>query len=115
MSLAELDENDEQPTNAPSEGAALAGFQQELRSYYQSIRGFSQCDISEILLTLAGCNARAAEIRDGLVANESRRAAHFRTRQLEPFMECLEFQFKVFSRLQAVRQMEADFTRGGYT
>ncbi len=108
--------NDAQPSseallNGSSETSAIRGFQDELDSYYASMRAFSDRDVVDIFQAVAAFSARACEIRSGLVRHESRRAAAFRTRELEPFLEACDFQFRVFSRIQAVRTMEADLSR----
>ena len=64
-------------------------------------------------MKIASYAAYASEMRGRVVRSESRRMQAFRTRELDPFLDQCEFQFKVWSRYQSVRQMEYDLTRGG--
>lgn len=94
------------------EGAVILAARSELDGYYVQMRAFDAMDVTDIFQKVAAWSGRAAELRSHLVRQESRRAATFRTRELEPFLEQLDFQFRVYSRLQSVRQMEADLARG---
>lgn len=87
--------------------------QAELDGYYALMREFSGADMTEILMGLAAFSARASEIRTVLVREENRRAQSFRTKELDPFLEEVDRQFKVWSRLQAVRDMEFRASGGG--
>lgn len=113
VSLHEVDDRSVNPGAASTEASLIFGFQQEFDSYYAAMRHFSDRDVTEIFMAVAAFSARACEIRSNLIRNESRRAAAFRTREIDPFLEACEFQFKVWSRLQSVRQMEVDLSRGG--
>lgn len=97
------------PTTADDQ---IAPLQREIDAYYALMREFETLDVSEIFMRLAAFTARASEVRSRLVRRESKRASAFRTRELDPFIEECERQFRYWSRFQAVRQMEADLTRG---
>lgn len=113
MSLHELGPTPSTSHATATEAALIHSCQQEFDSYYVAMRQFSDLDVTEIFMAIAAFSARACEIRSNLGRNESRRAAAFRTREIDPFLEACEFQFKVWSRLQSVRQMEVDLSRGG--
>lgn len=87
--------------------------QGEVDSYYEAMSLFAQMDLSEILMRLAAISARASAVRCQVVRTESRRMAAFRVRELDPLIEEVDRQFKIWSRLQAVRSMEWDMSRGG--
>ena len=77
------------------------------------MREFSNEDLTEILGAIAAMAAYAAELRGKVVRSESMRLKAFRTRELDPFLDQCEFQFKVWSRYQSVRTLEWDISRGG--
>lgn len=99
------------PANS-DEASVISAARRELDGYYVEMRHFDGFDVTDIFQKIAAWSGRAAELRSHLVRQESRRAATFRTRELEPFLEQLDFQFRIYSRLQSVRQMEADLSRG---
>lgn len=84
----------------------------ELDGFYVQMRTFGAADPAEVFLTLAAMTARVSEVRSHIVRNESRRSQAFRTREVDPFLDECDRQFKYHSRAQSVRQMEADLTRG---
>ena len=106
-----LDEVKPTVTNGDERGVILA-LQEELDGYWFEMRGFAALEPSDVMLKLSSFGARAGELRARLIRSESRLANGFRIRQLDPFLEQLEFQFKVHSRLVAVRTMEWDMVRG---
>jgi hypothetical protein len=84
----------------------------ELALYLGEMKSFTADNVYEALSALASMNARAAELRHGLYNLGNPRSRSFRDGELRDFFETCEFQFKVFSRLQAVRQQEFDLSRG---
>jgi hypothetical protein len=84
----------------------------ELDEGYTTMRKFGSMDITDVLLCLSAFSARAAEMRAQCNRVENRKAAAFRTREVDPFLEEVDRQFRIHSRLQAVRQMEWDAMRG---
>lgn len=84
-----------------------------LDQYYAAMRDFSDEDLGDVLMKIAAYSAYAAELRGKIVRSETRRATSFRTKELDPFLTQCEFQFKVWSRYQSVRQMEYDLSKGG--
>lgn len=69
-------------------------------------------DLAEVLLYLASSSARLGEVRLQLVRSDQRWAQGLRTKELDPMMELLKFQFQVYSRITAVRQQELDLLGG---
>jgi hypothetical protein len=85
---------------------------EELAGYLAEMRTWSADCVFDALQSLASMNARAAEIRHRMHGSNSPRARSFREGELRDFFDTCEFQFKVYSRLQAVRQSEFDLARG---
>jgi hypothetical protein len=101
------------PTNANQPDLRAPTLQAEIDSYYEAMALFGQMDLGEILMRLAAISARASGVRSQVVRTESRRMAAFRSRELDPLIEEVDRQFKIWSRLQSVRSMEWDMSRGG--
>src|SRR4051812_39893942 len=78
----------------------------ELDGYYGEMKDFAGCEPDEIFMKLAGWSARASEIRSQLVRQEGRRAQALRTREVEPFLDEIDRQFRLHSRVQAVREWD---------
>lgn len=91
----------------------LDALRSELTGFYAQMREFQGRDIGLVLAEIAAMSARASEIRHSLIHGENRAEAAFRTKQLDPFLDEVDRQFKVWSRIQAVRQQEWDMTRAG--
>lgn len=81
-------------------------YAEELEEYWARLQSFDPIDLELVYASLAAMSARAGAMRFQIVHNESRKATAFRTKRLDPFMENLEFQFKVWSRIQTVREFE---------
>jgi hypothetical protein len=94
--------------------AQIPGYQAEIDGFYVQMRDFNELDLRGVLANLAAMSARASYMRSLVIRNEGRQAAAFRTRQIEPFLEEVDRQFKTWSRLQSVIQMEFDASKGGY-
>lgn len=105
-------------TNAPAtrinrnEGR-LADLRSELAGYYSQMRKFRGRDVATVLAEIAAMSARASEIRHHIIQAESRPEAAFRTKQLDPFLDEVDRQFKVWSRHFAVRQQEWEMSKAG--
>lgn len=90
----------------------LSSWQQEFDGYWAEIQKFHSLDPAEIFLRLSALNARASEIRSLITRTDNRRLNAFRTREVEPFLEALEFQFKCHSRLVTFREQELRLSGG---
>lgn len=97
-----------------SENQVLAGFQREVDEWYATMKTFAGMDPPEVLLNLSSWHARALEMRSNIMRSGSNRANGFRTKELDPFLEGCEFQFRVHSRLLTIRQHEWDLAKGQY-
>lgn len=91
----------------------ISGWRDELDHYYLQMQQFEQCEPDEIFMALAGFSARVSEIRTRLVRMQTRISQAFRTQEVDPFINECDRQFKLWSRVQAVREM--DFKLSGRT
>lgn len=90
----------------------LDGWRAELSAYLAEMQKFEGMDPVEVFMRLSAFSARAAEIRFAITQSENRRHQAFRTQGVDPFIEQCEFQFRVYSRIQAVRDMEFRISGG---
>jgi hypothetical protein len=90
----------------------LTEFEDEIDGYYDIMVEFKEMDSGEILEALSAFTARASQIRANLIRQDNRTIQAFRTKQLDPFIEECERQFKVWSRFISVRQFEWESSRG---
>lgn len=84
----------------------------ELDSYYQQMHLFQQMEPDEIFVALSAFSARASEIRSHLVRVDTRLHTSFRTREIDPFIDECDRQFKLWSRVQSVKDMEFRMSGG---
>lgn len=92
---------------------SLESLRNELDEYYTNMVEFRYQDPREILLMLSGYRARASQIRTFLLRNEERGPMQsFRTKELDPFRDECEFQFKLWSRLISAAQIDWEMSRG---
>lgn len=84
----------------------IARLQLEVDRYYKDLTKLNGLDPITAFQRLSAYSARASEIRSQLFRIESRKSQSFRTQQIDPFLEELDRQFKIHSRLQAIREME---------
>lgn len=107
----------EAPTNSQgprqTDEAVVTAARAVLDQHYEKLKSFNQDDIVGALATLAASTAWASELRGRIQRHESRRLTSFRTKELDPFIEECDRQFKLWSRVHSVRSMEWDNARGG--
>jgi hypothetical protein len=87
-------------------------WREELDSFYGTMQTFPSLRIDEILVTLSSFSARMNYIRTQIVRSENRMMGSFRTKEIDPFIEECDRQFKIFSRLMSLQSMEYDMLRG---
>ncbi len=90
----------------------LAPVQVELDSYFRLLTTLNSLPSTECFQALSAVSARASEIRSRLMAMDSRRSSTMRLRHVDPLLEEVDRQFKIHSRIQSVRQMEFDTSKG---
>jgi hypothetical protein len=67
----------------------------------------------QIMVTLAGISARVIEIRANLVRREDRISQKLRTMEVEPLVDECDRQFKLWSRIQSIRELDWKMSGGG--
>lgn len=84
----------------------------ELAGYLKEMKGWNADSGDEILQSLASMHARAASMRHWMHDQKSQKANKFRQNELSDFMDTCDFQFRIYSRIQSVRQSEMNLSRG---
>lgn len=92
---------------------SVEGWRNEVDAYYVRMRDFGTIETDEIFAELAAFSARASEIRGWLVRSQTRASNSFRTQEIDPFISECDRQFKLWSRYQAVREMDFRLSGGG--
>lgn len=92
----------------------IAAWRSELDNYYETMRKFEGMEITDVFMSLAAFSARASEIRSLLVRDQGRSANGFRTQEIDPFLTEVDRQFKLWSRIQAVTEMELRLAGGSH-
>lgn len=86
---------------------------EELDVFYADMCNFRSLDASEIFLKLAAFTSRASYIRGQIMRlPENRFMTNFRTKELDPFIDECDRQFKVWSRAFSVQSHEWEMTKG---
>lgn len=88
---------------------------EELLGYYAIVKGFSNADPDEVLSDLSAIGARLVELRALSWRDGGQKASKLRTTEIEPLLDQLEFQFRVASRRQAIREMDFRLSGGAPT
>lgn len=87
--------------------SAIERWRDDLDTYYEEIKKFQQTPIKQVMKQIAAYAAWASHIRLKLMRLQSSSAAKsFRLSEIDPFLEMLDFQFKIWSRLASVLQTE---------
>lgn len=84
----------------------------ELDTYYEQIKGFRDQEPDSVLVIISGISARLTGMRADLQRQGSASANSLRTKEVDPLIDALDFQFKIHSRLLSVRQLDWEMTRG---
>lgn len=92
---------------------SIEGIRKELDVFFDIMNGFVALDSSEIFEKLAGFTARASYIRSQIMRMpESKMMTNFRTKELDPFIDECDRQFKIWSRAFSVQSHEWEITKG---
>lgn len=83
-------------------------WREELRGYLHSMQKFHQETPDQIFMKLSAYTARASEIRSYAFDNDTRSMTAFRTKQVDPFIDECDRQFRLWSRVVSVQQTEID-------
>lgn len=95
-------------------GTKLDSWKDEIAGYFGVMQKLIDMDAIAAFQHLSQFSARASEIRSQLGTQESRREAAFRIRIIDPFIEECDRQFKIHSRIQAIREMDARLAGGSF-
>lgn len=85
----------------------------ELDAYYGLVKEWATSEPDIVLQEISAISARLTEVRAQLNRDNGQRANRLRISEIDPLIEQLEFQFKVHSRIQAVREMDFRMSGGG--
>ena len=107
----ELQENDRMQSR-PLAFDAIKKWRMEIDEYFSGMHQFSVLEPDEIFMRLSSYSSRVSAIRSVVVRMENRQYTAFRTKELDPFLEECDRQFKFWSRIQSVRTLEWEITRG---
>lgn len=83
----------------------------EVDGYMVHLKRLSSLLPEEVFTILSGISARVVELRIQCWRSESRRLSGLRVHELDPIIEEIDRQFRVHSRIQAVRDFELNMTR----
>lgn len=92
----------------------ITNYQSELDAYFGVMTQFNMMDPAEVMMKLSSFSARASEMRAQLIRVDSRRSTAFRTREVDPFLEECDRQFKIHSRLQSFRELDWKMAGGQF-
>ena len=95
----------------------LQKLRSEMDGYFEMMQDFQMSDPRENLSRLSAFTARMSYVRTRIIRGEadggSKEAANFRTKELDPFISECDRQFKIWSRLVTVAQLDYELSRGG--
>ncbi len=90
----------------------VANVRAELDQYFRAMQRFSDLEPDQIMMILSSYSARVGELRLQLVRRDTRRANALRCKEIDPFLEETDRQFKVWSRIVAIKEMEYRLSGG---
>ena len=93
------------------ERLVIAVYRQEIDEYVEQIQTFHMVEPDQVLLAVSAIAARLVAIRVELQRSGSQRANKLRTSEIDPILDHLDQQFRIHSRLLAVRDL--DFRMSG--
>lgn len=89
----------------------LGEWRPEILGYLKKMYTFKdEVDAREILRTLSAFSARASWMRNLAIRSSQNEIIRFRLDELDPFLDEVERQFKIYSRLISANQFELDLT-----
>jgi len=104
--------NDQEVGRPPVSTDPVEQIRIELDAYYDEMKRFSTMDLGSVFQRLAAFSARASEVRGLLTRSDRRTFASCITKELDPFIAECDRQFRLWSRFQAIRQMDFDLSKG---
>lgn len=93
----------------------VAKWRAELDEYLDLMQDWSTSDPGLVMEQISSMGARLIQIRCDVVRSESRLYQAFRTKELDPVLAQVDFQFKVHSRRLSSLAMDFELSRGQAT
>lgn len=93
------------------ERPVIAAYRREIDEYIEQIQSFHMAEPDQVLLAVSAVTARLVAIRVELQRSGSQRANKLRTSEVDPILDHLDQQFRIHSRLLAMRDL--DFRMSG--
>ena len=90
----------------------VPGFREELDNYLSMMQEWSYTDPDIVMKQISSIAARLIQIRCEIIRTESRANQSFRTKELDPVLDQLGFQFKIHSRRLSSMQLDWDVAKG---
>jgi hypothetical protein len=84
----------------------LAGLRAELTQYYAAVRAYDSWEPDQVLLSISGIGGRLIEMRADCIRDGGARATALRTKEIDPLLDHLDFQFKIHSRIVSIREFD---------
>lgn len=78
----------------------------EMDSYYTMGKAWATAEPDVVMIQISSIIARLTEIRAMCMRDNGQRTTRLRLNEIDPLIEALNFQFKIHSRLQAIREMD---------
>lgn len=99
-----------------NDSPTLEKLRSEMDEYFNLMEEFPISDPRENLTRLSAFTARMSHVRAliirGSVSGSDKETANFRTKELDPFISECDRQFKIWSRLISVAQLDYEISRG---
>lgn len=114
----ELTVTEHKPVSSPTPkqlrtgGPLLDQYRLEMDVFYKKMREFHKKEPDTIFQELAAMTSRFSHIRSKIVRVESKVWQNFRTKEIDPFIEECDRQFKIWSRAFSVRSLDWEMTKG---
>lgn len=96
-----------------AEQQVVTAIRDEIDGYLCTLKQLGSMPPDEVMLQLSGITARLTEIRTHLFRSDSRRFTALRTREIDPLLVEADRQFRLHSRVQAVRAFEWEVSGRG--
>lgn len=95
--------------------SAVERLREELDGYLEQMQTFPNLMPEEVFRLLSAWTARGTELRIQLNRSDNQRSSSFRTKEIEPFLDECDRQFKFHSRIQASQEMDLKLVPRGQT
>lgn len=90
----------------------LEVYRRELDGFYEDLRTLNEIDPGTAFQKIAAIGARLVEMRAQLWRTGDVKSNQLRSREVDPLVEAVRFQFQVMSRRLSLSSLEWDISRG---